>query len=218
MADSTNPMSTPTPCPFLPPVDRAWPAAALTGLDPLGGDAGEFYLTALRCAQSRWLDGLPAQSLLMLNRAFSCGFEDDNPLVDAHPWPYEALAWLLRQTPEDRFLGNPRRHFQHLATRMNQGPRRDLRVARAWACWAIAGNIRPELPGDDEQVAAENLTLPTLAEIAALPVWEDRPKEATLWQRTAFGERALGEWSRPAASPSSRESRIHPPSASQDEP
>jgi hypothetical protein len=173
----------------LPPVDRVWPAAALSGLDPSGAGAGEFYLTALRCAQSRWLDGLPAQAILMLNRAFSSGLEDDHPLLDDHPWPYAALAWFLECPEGNGFSGNPRRHFQHLATRMNHGPSRELRVARAWACWAITGNIRPELPGDAEQVAAENLRLPTLAEIIASPVWEDRPKEAALWQSVSIPAR-----------------------------
>ena len=152
-------MSTPAPCPHLPPIDRAWPAAALSGLDPLGEGAGEFYLTALRCAQSRWLDGLPAQSLLMLNRAFSCGLEDDDPLLDDYPWPYEALAWILQNAGTGDFLGNPRRHFQHLATRMNGGPLRDLRVARAWACWAITGKIRPEFPGDEQGIGVDHLEL-----------------------------------------------------------
>ena len=178
-------MNTPTPCPHLPPIDRAWPAAALSGLDPHGEGAGEFYLTALRCAQSRWLDGLPAQALLMLNRAFSCGLEDDASLLEEYPWPYDALVWMLRHAPEGRFLGNPRRHFQHLATRMNHGPLRDLRVARAWACWAITGKIRPEFPGDEAQVANEGLQLPTPEEITFDPVWHSRPKEAELWQRLA---------------------------------
>lgn len=179
-------MNTPTPCPHLPAIDRAWPAAALTCLDPSGKGAGEFYLTALRCAQSRWLDGLPAQSILMLNRAFSCGLEDDQSLFVLHPWPYEALAWILRHAPPNHFLGNPRRHFQHLATRMNSGPLRGLRVARAWACWAITGTIRPEFPGDEEQVAQEGLQLPTFELIAGLSVWSSRPKESQLWQKIAL--------------------------------
>ena len=121
----------------------------------------------------------------MLNRAFSCDLEDDSALLEEYPWPYEALGWMLLHAPEDRFLGNPRRHFQHLATRMNDGPLRDLRVARAWACWAITGKIRPEFPGDEEQVAKEGLQLPTPEEITFDPVWHSRPKEAELWQRLA---------------------------------
>ena len=183
MAGCTNPMNTPPPCPHLPPIERVWPAAALSGLAPTGASAGEFYLTALRCAQSRWLDGLPAQAILMLNRAFSCGLDDDTALLESDPWPYEALAWMLRNVPDGCFLGNPRRHFQHLATRMNDGPLRELRVARAWACWAITGSVRPDFPGDEEQIAAECIELPTLARLQALPVWQGRPKETTLWQR-----------------------------------
>lgn len=175
-------MITPAPCPHLPPVDRAWPAAALTGRDPLGEGAGEFYLTALHCAQSRWLDGLPAQALLMLNRAFSCGLEDDAPMLEKHPWPYQALGWMLLHAPEDHFLGNPRRHFQHLATRMSNGPLRELRVARAWACWAITGMMRPDFSGDDDQVEKEGIHLPSPSEIAGFPVWQSRPREAAIWR------------------------------------
>lgn len=180
-------MNTPPPCPHLPPVDRVWPAAALTGLSPLGEHAGQLYLTALWCAQSRWLEGLPAQAILMLNRAFTCGLEDDDGLLENNPWPYEALTWMLQHAAEGCFLGNPRRHFQHLATRMNNGPLSDLRVARAWACWAITGKVRPDFLGDAEQVARENLVLPSLAEIAMFPVWASRPVETKIWWRLAVG-------------------------------
>lgn len=189
MAAGLIPMKPPEPCPHLPPIDRPWPAAALSGLAPLGPNAGDFYLTSLRCAQSRWLAGLPAQSILMLNRAFSCDLDEENPLLVQSPWPYAALAWILENAASPGFLGNPRRHFQHLATRMNNSPLRDLRIARAWACWAITGIIRPEFPDDDAQLAEEDILLPTPATIAGLPVWNSRPIERANWQNLLLAHR-----------------------------
>jgi hypothetical protein len=172
-------MTDPLPaCPHLPEIDRRWPAAALAGLV----DPGEVFHLALRCAQSRWQDGLPAQSLLMLNRAFACDLADDAAALSPHPWPYVALAWILRHAPAGCFLGNPRRHFQHLATRMHDSPVKELRVARAWACWAIACRVRPDFPADARQLAKENITEPSVASILAHPVWQDRPRERMIWR------------------------------------
>lgn len=168
-------------CPHLPAVDCHWPAAALAGLDARARPA-EVFQIALCCAQSRWQDGLPAQALLMLNRAFACDLDDDAAELGHHAWPYAALAWILRHAPEDCYLGNPRRHFQHLATRMHDSPIKGLRVARAWACWAITRSVRPAFPADAAQLAAENLTEPTVAAIRSLPVWLARPRETRLWE------------------------------------
>jgi hypothetical protein len=72
------------------------------------------------------------------------------------------MAWMLKHTPPDIFIGNPRVHFQHLADRMNE-PRRDQRRWRIWACWAIARAVRPEFPNDPKHAVRE----PAVEEIAA---------------------------------------------------
>lgn len=68
--------------------------------------------------------------------------------------PYAAMAWIMREVPRDLFCGNPRVHFQHYADRMN-APRKELRRWRAWACWALACKVRPELPGDPKHDVIE---------------------------------------------------------------
>lgn len=171
-------------CPYLPVIDRLWPAVALAGMD----DPCDLFPTALRCAQSRWRCGLPAQSLLMLNRAFACDLPDDAAALSPYPWPYAALGWILRHSPDDCFLGNPRRHFQHLATRMTDSPIKDLRVARAWACWAIARRVLPACIPDTDQLVRENITEPSIDSIRAFPVWKTRPRELALWQETLIGQ------------------------------
>jgi len=34
-------------------------------------------------------------------------------------YPYSAILWIIQHAPPNQFLGNPVRHFQHLASRMN---------------------------------------------------------------------------------------------------
>ena len=85
---------------------------------------------------------------------------------------------VLRETPPDIFIGNPRVHFQHYAGRMNE-PRREPRRWRAWACWAIARKILPQLPGDPKHAVAE----PTADQIAARLREYGAAGEAELWQR-----------------------------------
>ncbi|HEY1122593.1 MAG TPA: hypothetical protein VGE67_13365, partial [Haloferula sp.] len=71
----------------------------------------------------------------------------------------------LRNRPEDRFLGNPVRHFQHLATRVS-GERKEIRAWRAWACFHLSRRVLPEgeFPPDVEQVREEAVVF---------PAWED---------------------------------------------
>jgi GNAT superfamily N-acetyltransferase len=73
----------------------------------------------------------------------------------------------MHQRPEGRFMGNPRRHYQHLATRM-VAPHKDLRTWRAWACWYLAKEVLPETeyPHDAQQVRDERVVKPTRALIA----------------------------------------------------
>jgi hypothetical protein len=87
------------------------------------------------------------------------------------------MAWLIEQTPEGVFLGNPRVHFQHYADRMNE-PRRDQRRWRAWACWALARALRPDLPNDPRHEVVE----PTLEQIETALRTYGHAGEAELWR------------------------------------
>jgi len=82
------------------------------------------------------------------------------------------------------FIGNPRRHFQHYAGRMND-PRREQRRWRAWASWAIARKVMPGLPGDPRHVVDE----PSLDEISCPPEATRNPREAGLWHEALSGVR-----------------------------
>ncbi len=151
-------------CPFLPVVDDPIGAAAMR---EVGDERGEsFYLRALECAQSLWLRGLPAQSVLLLNRAFSADLDGSESVLENWPLPYEAMHWVLRSVEEEDFIGNPRRHFQHLATRMVE-PRRELRSWRAWGCWAFACDLFPDSPADLDQIESEGIVEPGIEEIGA---------------------------------------------------
>ena len=152
-----------TPCPFLPVPDRAY---THEDIHALGKDRSErFYHTALHYAQTLWLTGFPAKSLLLINRALSCYLPGVSLL--AQEKPYHAKAWILVNRPEDRFIGNPRRHYQHLATRMVP-PHKELRTWRAWGCWYLAKQVLPEreFPSDSEQVRTELVVKPRRQEIA----------------------------------------------------
>ncbi|MCX6937918.1 MAG: hypothetical protein NTU80_08475 [Verrucomicrobia bacterium] len=121
---------------------------------------GAFYLTALTYGHYLWQRGFAARAVLSLDRALGADLRGDEPELRAWPWPYAAQAWLLRETPSDVFIGNPRVHFQHLADRMNE-PRREQRRWRIWACWALCRAVRPELSADPKHIVTE----PTLEEI-----------------------------------------------------
>ncbi len=153
------------PCPVLPAVDRLYKAA---DLDQFGKDRGaDFYETALHYAQSLWRTGFPAKSLLLINRALSLPLAGNEPVLKRLPLPYRAAAWLLFERPEGQFIGNPRRHWQHLATRMVE-PNKELRTWRAWACWYLACTILPEAeyPSDMKQIREEGVIEPTSKQIA----------------------------------------------------
>lgn len=169
------------PCPHLPLPDVPVTAAVMKRFGEERGP--EFYLGALTCAQSLWLQGLPAQAMLQLNRAFAADLRADAAVLQEFPLPYAAMAWLMRHRLPDQFIGNPRRHFQHLATRMS-GPRREVRICRAWACWWLARVIDPSLPADEEQLANEPVTEPTFAEIDEGLREHGHVGENVLWQIT----------------------------------
>jgi hypothetical protein len=171
------------PCPQLPP--------ARTGLDwrtlhaHRADERGEaFYLDCLEYGHALWQRRLAARALLCLDRAFGADLRGDEPVLLAWPLPYAATAWFLKHTPPEVFIGNPRVHFQHYAGRMNE-PRRAQRVARAWACWALVREVKPELPGDPRHRIVE----PSLAEIGRQLDVHGHPGESELW-RAALENRA----------------------------
>jgi len=167
------------PCPHLPQAGTDLRAA---DLKRFGRDRGpDFYRACLEGAQSLWRRGLPAQTVLLLNRAFASALAEEDPVLGSHPLPYAAMLWILRAVRPGDFIGNPRRHFQHLATRMVE-PRRDLRAARAWACWAYACRIFPGLPADQRQLLEEGIAEPGLETIRARLEALGLAGEAALWE------------------------------------
>jgi hypothetical protein len=150
----------------------------------------EFYRACLEYAQVLWRRGLPARALLCLDRAFGADLTGHEPELKTNPLPYRPLAWILRSVPAGMFIGNPRVHFQHYADRMNE-PRRDCRRWRAWACWAIARELRPDWPGDPRHVVVE----PSIIDIEAGLRTHGHKGEVELWQK-AIGETkaTIGYW------------------------
>lgn len=129
-----------------------------------GAKGAEFYLDALRFAQSQWLAGKPAQAILQLNKSWMADLPDGDPVLLTNPPPYRALVWILERasTRDCGYLGNPVRHFQHLASRMS-GPRAEIRSWRAWTCFHLAEEIlnRSQYPRDGGQIAREGLRIPS---------------------------------------------------------
>ena len=147
------------PCPFLPKQSVPLTASCLKPFGRL--DRGpEFYAMALHYAQSLWLQGVPAQALLLVNRALGAAVSAEDEIVQRYPLPYRAAAWLLQHHGEGQFIGNPRRHYQHLATRMVE-PRKELRTWRAWACWHMARILLPHMAADEVQLEAEGVIEPS---------------------------------------------------------
>ena len=163
------------PCPHLPTPPARMDAGALTA----HGDErdADFYLTALTYAQYLWQRGLAARAILKLDRALLSNLQGDEPVLRDWPLPYDAMAWFLRHTPADVFIGNPRVHFQHLADRMNE-PRREQRRWRTWACWGLCRVVRPEFPGDPQHEVDE----PALALVTGKLSAHGLPGEVQLWQ------------------------------------
>ncbi len=172
------------PSPFLPLGDLSLSAVSMRSAGSQRG--ANFYNLALTCAQSVWLRGLPAQAILLLNRAFSADLTGDEAVLREWPLPYRAMRWIMEQRTEEQFIGNPRRHFQHLATRMVE-PRRELRSWRAWACWAIARVVFPEDTADVEQLEKEGVIEPEAAEILAQLGRLGLPGEGEIWRGVLGG-------------------------------
>ena len=141
------------------------------------GDRGpRFYHACLEYANSLWSRGFAARAILCLDRAMGADLKGDEAVLQEWPLPYSAVVWIMRQCPRGDFIGNPRIHFQHYADRMNY-PRRYQRRWRAWACWALARRVMPDLLGDPRH----HVRMPTLREIEARLRKHGIPGEAWLW-------------------------------------
>lgn len=148
-------------CPHLPMVTRRL-TAGWTRVHRGRRDGG-FYQASLEYAQSLWMEGKPAQAILQLNKAWSAELMGDEEVLRTWPLPYRALLWILLNAPEEGFLGNPVRHFQHLATRMC-GRNAGLRSWRAWACYHLSAGVLPALdfPADFQQIEREGIVVPEM--------------------------------------------------------
>ncbi len=164
-------------CPHLPALRAGldWRALHRFRDDQRGA---EFYFACLEYGQALWRRGLAARALLCLDRALGADLRGEEPVLRDWPLPYAAMAWCIGRCPRDVFIGNPRVHFQHYADRMNE-PRKELRCWRAWACWALARAVRPDLPGDPRHRVVE----PTVDEIDRRLREFGLPGEADLWRR-----------------------------------
>jgi hypothetical protein len=171
-------------CPFLPVPASRITAADAQMLDSTA-DAVTCYEFRLAYAQSKLADGLPAQAILQLNRAFSADLGPDAEILKRWPLPYAAVAWILDARPDRTglFLGNPRRHWQHYATRMS-GSLRELRIWRSWACcWLCHGRLpEDEFPFDQQQIEHEHIRIPHPDAVARQLDLQGMPGEARLWQ------------------------------------
>ncbi len=154
------------PCPYLPEVLNQHDFNLTRRHGHEKGDA--FYKDALCYAQSQWLHGKPAQAILQLNKAWMADLPLDTQIASIYPPPYQTLRWILEQAKNGDcgYLGNPVRHFQHLASRMS-GPRAAIRSWRAWFCFYLAESILPRatFPRDGEQLSREGLWIPSFSQV-----------------------------------------------------
>lgn len=154
------------PCPLLPPVSTVITAEMTSKF--AGNYNAEFYLAALHYAQSLWLEGKAAQCLLQLNKALMADLGGESQLLLEWPLPYAAKRWVMESRPAGEFIGNPVRHYQHLASRMS-GPRAELRSWRAWACLHLAETVLPfaDFPRDERQIEREQIVIPERKDVLA---------------------------------------------------
>ena len=154
------------PCPLLPEVTHVHGHMVTRVHAPERRD--RYYFAALSYAQSLWREGKPAQAILQLNKAFMADLRGDEDVLKDHPAPYAALVWILENRPENAFIGNPVRHFQHLATRVS-GERKEIRSWRAWACFHLSRAVLPAdgFPPDHDQVVNDGLEFPDRERVVA---------------------------------------------------
>ncbi len=148
------------PCPHLPEISEIHDFSLTCRHGHAKG--ADFYVDALRYAQSQWLSRKPAQAILQLNKAWMADLTGEEPILKTHPSPYRALVWIMEtaSSGDHGYMGNPVRHFQHLASRMS-GPRAEIRAWRAWLCFHLAERTLPGIPRDGEQTAREGLWIPS---------------------------------------------------------
>lgn len=153
-------------CPLLPEVSHPHGHMITRVHAPTKCD--KFYFAAISYAQSLWREAKPAQAILQLNKAFMANLRGDEEVLGIYPPPYAVLVWFLRNRPDGPFLGNPVRHFQHLATRVS-GERKEIRSWRAWACFHLSRATLPaeEFPPDQEQIAKDALVFPEWESVLA---------------------------------------------------
>ena len=151
-------------CPLLPEAEEVLTAEATAVFKR--DYTVDFYHASLRYAQSLWLEGKAAQSLLQLNKSFMAELDGTEEILGHWPLPYAAKRWVMLNCPLGEFLGNPVRHYQHLATRMS-GPRTELRRWRAWGCFHLAESVLPveSNPRDEHQIADERIVIPSVEQV-----------------------------------------------------
>lgn len=174
------------PCPYLPTASGPRFAGSMR---ELGTERGAvFYGRALECAQALWQKGFPAQAILLLNRSFGSDLTPEDSILEQWPLPFRAMQWILENRRSEQFIGNPRRHFQHLATRMVE-PRKTVRSWRAWGCWALTRQSLPEFPPDDRQLIRDGVIEPEREAIFQGLQTSGLPGEAELWYSVLQRER-----------------------------
>lgn len=152
-------------CPFLPALTS--PLASTHTRRHRAQCSFEYYQACQELAQSQWIEGKPAQAILQLDKAMMATLRADENCLNTHPIPYAAILWIIQQSKGTYFLGNPVRHFQHLATRMNwKQPNPALRITRAWCCLHITEAYYPrfEYPRDLHQIITEKISVPSIQE------------------------------------------------------
>lgn len=149
------------PCPYLPDV-KGPPDFGL--LRPAPDPHLRYCL-----AQQLWVAGKPAQAILQLNKIWA----GPRLMTDAAATlvrPYLALLWICARAGagDSGFLGNPIRHFQHLASRV-RGSHWELRSTRAWICMHLTAQVLPisAAPRDGRQLVRSGLWIPPLGRCLA---------------------------------------------------
>lgn len=116
--------------------------------------AEDLYMALLCYAQKLWMRDSAARALLALDRAAFIRLADHSPVLEDWPVPYAALQWMLANHDGSSFLGNPRRHYQHLASRVG-GSDAERKRWTAWACWYITRQTLGDLEADTRQNVSE---------------------------------------------------------------
>lgn len=162
-------------CPHLPPPRPGLDWRTLNAF-PVGDRGERFYHACLEYGHALWQRRLAARAILCLDRAMGADLRGAEPVLVLWPVPYAAMAWFMSRAPQDVFIGNPRVHFQHYADRMNE-PRLEQRRWRAWACWALARRVLPDLLGDPRHKVDE----PSVAQIGERLRRHGLPGEDAMW-------------------------------------